>query len=193
MTSRILVVDLLTRRVDPLLITGMLVCNAHSLTDTSMEAFILRIFRRATATGFVKAFSDDPLALVAGYGRVEKTLRSLYVRKLFLWPRFHEVVRQQLAASQPEVRRSASCRHVFMPISDGIAAVSAPLLCRCEIRGSAVPCGVTSRPLDSIPCLYSMASLPACLPPLRPAPPCACMSYYCMLPSVAPLAVPGRL
>jgi DNA excision repair protein ERCC-4 len=102
-TSRILVVDLLTKRVDPLLITGMLVCNAHTLSETSTEAFILRIFRRATAAGFIKAFSDDPLSLVAGFGKLEKAMRALYIRKLFLWPRFHEVVRQQLSAGKPEV------------------------------------------------------------------------------------------
>ena len=96
-------VDLLTRRVDPLVITGMLVCNAHALSDTSTEAFILRIFRRATAAGFIKAFTDDPLSLVAGFGKLEKTMRALYIRKLFLWPRFHEVVRQQLSAGKPEV------------------------------------------------------------------------------------------
>ena len=102
-TSRILVMDLLTQRLNPNLVTGFVLCNAHTLTEHGTEAFILRIYRRKSCGGFVKAFTDDPGALSASFGKLERTLRTLTVRKLFLWPRFHMAVRQQLKKTEPEV------------------------------------------------------------------------------------------
>jgi DNA excision repair protein ERCC-4 len=102
-TSRILVMDLLTHRILPAAITGFVLLNAHSLTETGIEAFILRIYRRHTACGFVKAFTDDPIALASSFGRLERTLRTLMVRRVHLWPRFHLAVRKQLQKTEPEV------------------------------------------------------------------------------------------
>jgi DNA excision repair protein ERCC-4 len=102
-TSRILVMDLLTHRVLPAAITGFVLLNAHTLTETGIEAFILRIYRRHTACGFVKAFSDDPITLASTFGRLERTLRTLMVRRVHLWPRFHLAVRKQLQKTEPEV------------------------------------------------------------------------------------------
>ncbi|CAM9440030.1 unnamed protein product [Phaeothamnion confervicola] len=116
-TSRILIVDLLNGVVDPANIGGFLVQNAHRVTDTCTEAFILRIFRQHNNhrdisgygagdggnVGFVKAFSDDPEALLNGFGRIERTLRSLGVSRMYLWPRFHASVADALGRNQPEV------------------------------------------------------------------------------------------
>lgn len=44
-TSRILVVDMLTERIPINLISGILVYNAHRIIDSSQETFILRMFR----------------------------------------------------------------------------------------------------------------------------------------------------
>jgi DNA excision repair protein ERCC-4 len=109
-TSRILVVDLLTKRVDPLLIAGFLVCDAHMLSETSTEAFILRIFRTATSSGFIKAFCDDPMALVSGFSKLENTLKALFVRKLYLWPHFQHDVKRALQSGSPEVRPGSRFR-----------------------------------------------------------------------------------
>ena len=43
-------------------------------------------------TGFVKAFSDNPVAFTSGFCRVERVMKSLFVRKLYLWPRFQATV-----------------------------------------------------------------------------------------------------
>ena len=43
-------------------------------------------------TGFVKAFSDSPQSFTAGFCQVERVMKSLFIRKLFLWPRFHASV-----------------------------------------------------------------------------------------------------
>ena len=39
--------------------------------------------------GFIKAFSDSPVSFTAGFCHVERVMKTLFIRKLFLWPRFH--------------------------------------------------------------------------------------------------------
>ena len=51
MTSRILVVDLLTEKVPLELTTGILVCRAHNILESCQEAFILRLFREKNDKG----------------------------------------------------------------------------------------------------------------------------------------------
>ncbi|KAF9913274.1 hypothetical protein EC991_000036 [Linnemannia zychae] len=102
-TSRILVMDLLTGRVPVQLITGILVANAHRVTASSTEAFILRLFRQSNTEGFIKAFSDQPEALSTGFATLEKTLRLLYLRKVNLWPRFHVTVTESLESHTADV------------------------------------------------------------------------------------------
>jgi DNA excision repair protein ERCC-4 len=53
-TSRIMIVDLLTERANASNICGFLVLNAHRITETSMEAFILKIFKDSNPDGFIK-------------------------------------------------------------------------------------------------------------------------------------------
>ena len=38
-----------------------------------------------------------------GFSRVEKLMRSLYARRLHLWPRFHMAVSSELERTQPQV------------------------------------------------------------------------------------------
>ncbi|KAF4149743.1 ERCC4 domain [Phytophthora infestans] len=102
-TARILVVDLLSNHVDPGLISGLLVNNAHHVTETSIEAFILRLYRERNREGFIKGFCDDSVALSSGFNRVEQVLKHLYVRNVFLYPRFHVAINSCLEKHQPEV------------------------------------------------------------------------------------------
>ncbi|KDO30046.1 hypothetical protein SPRG_05237 [Saprolegnia parasitica CBS 223.65] len=102
-TSRILVVDLLNQSIDVPMISGLLVCDAHRVTDTSVEAFILRLFREMNRTGFVKAFSEDAYAFASGFHKVEQVMKLLYLRKLLLYPRFHMAVHSVLDQHSPEV------------------------------------------------------------------------------------------
>ena len=121
-TSRILVMDLLTKRVPTDFVSGIVVCNAHRVSPSSSEAFILRLYRHANRDGFVKALTDAPEALASGFAGAEKTLRALWLRKLFLWcaaspaappvravphavgrPRFHRTVAEALDQSPPVV------------------------------------------------------------------------------------------
>ena len=43
-------------------------------------------------SGFVKAFSDRAQAFTMGFCHVERVMRNLFVRKLYLWPRFQALI-----------------------------------------------------------------------------------------------------
>jgi DNA excision repair protein ERCC-4 len=128
-TSRILIVDLLSNVADAKDIDGLLIAHAENVTEQSTDAFILRIFhsqkltvsstevqggktedppspnqQNATPkTGFVKAFTNSPDALMSGFGKVDKILKSLRVRRLYLYPRFHDGIRRELEKAPPHV------------------------------------------------------------------------------------------
>jgi hypothetical protein len=69
-----------------LLLPGMIILNAHKVTDSSGEGFAARLYRQGTgqglnmgplggggnAAGFLRAFSDSANAFAAGFNRVEK-------------------------------------------------------------------------------------------------------------------------
>ncbi|XP_064886512.1 DNA repair endonuclease XPF [Columba livia] len=102
-TSRILVVDFLTDRIPANLITGILVYKAHRIIESCQEAFILRLYRQKNKEGFIKAFTDNAVAFNTGFCQVERVMRNLFVRKLYLWPRFHIAVNSFLEKHKPEV------------------------------------------------------------------------------------------
>ena len=103
-TTRILVVDMLTDRIPMPLITGILVARAHKTAENCQDAFILRMYRQKNKTGFVKAFSSSPVSFTTGFGQVERVMRGLFVRNLYLWPRFHaDVVTTMKQTTEPEV------------------------------------------------------------------------------------------
>ncbi|TRY83980.1 hypothetical protein DNTS_006298 [Danionella cerebrum] len=102
-TSRILVVDFLTERIPAHLITGILVYRAHKIIESCQEAFILRLYRQKNKTGFIKAFTDKATSFSSGFCQVERVMRNLFVKKLFLWPRFQASVNSTLEKHKPEV------------------------------------------------------------------------------------------
>lgn len=102
-TSRILVVDLLTKKLDPKSVAGVLVLNAEAVTEGSSEGFALRLFRAGSTDSFVRAFSANPTALAGGFSKLTKVMRALFVSKVFLWPRFHATVDADLSTHALEV------------------------------------------------------------------------------------------
>ncbi|XP_067027510.1 DNA repair endonuclease XPF-like isoform X1 [Acropora muricata] len=102
-TSRILVVDMLTKRLPIHLVTGIVVYRAHKIIESCQEAFILRLYRENNKTGFIKAFSDNAQAFTNGFFKVEKVMKNLFVRRLYLWPRFHATISSFLEKHKPEV------------------------------------------------------------------------------------------
>ncbi|XP_076181212.1 DNA repair endonuclease XPF-like isoform X1 [Ptiloglossa arizonensis] len=103
MSGPILVVDLLKNRIPLNLVTGILVYRAHNILRSYQEAFALRLYRQNNKTGFIKAFTNSALAFTVGFMRVERIMKALFVKKLFLWPRFHSLVNKSLEKHKPEV------------------------------------------------------------------------------------------
>uniref|UniRef100_A0A131XY24 DNA repair endonuclease XPF n=1 Tax=Ixodes ricinus TaxID=34613 RepID=A0A131XY24_IXORI len=102
-TSRILVVDMLTERIPINLITGIIVYHAHKTLESCQEAFILRLYRQKNKTGFIKGLSDNAVAFTYGFCQVQRMMRNLFVKKLFLWPRFQADVIASLNKRKPDV------------------------------------------------------------------------------------------
>ena len=99
-SSRILVVDMLMGRLPIELVTGVLVYKAHHVIETSQEAFILRLYRQKNKKGFIKAFSSSPVSFTRGFSQVNRVMRSLFVRHLFLWPRFQATIQGSLKENE---------------------------------------------------------------------------------------------
>ncbi|CAO1415638.1 unnamed protein product [Diamesa tonsa] len=100
-STRILVVDLLKKRIPIELITGIFVLRAHKIIESCQEAFALRLYRQQNKTGFIKAFSSSAEAFTYGYGHIEKVMRNLFVCQLFLWPRFHALIQKSMKSYEP--------------------------------------------------------------------------------------------
>jgi DNA excision repair protein ERCC-4 len=57
------------------------------------------LFREGNKTGFIKAISDRPDLFSSGFAQVEKIMRNLFVKRLYLWPRFRASVQESLDAN----------------------------------------------------------------------------------------------
>ncbi|XP_002022063.2 DNA repair endonuclease XPF [Drosophila persimilis] len=121
-STRILVVDLLKQRIPIELITGIVVLRAHTIIESCQEAFALRLYRQRNKTGFVKAFSNSPEAFTIGYSHIERTMRNLFVKQLYIWPRFHATVRGALKPWQ------AQTIELHVPLSQHMTSIQTHIL-----------------------------------------------------------------
>ncbi|KAI3397334.1 hypothetical protein diail_10992 [Diaporthe ilicicola] len=117
-TSRILVVDMLTNLLNVEKITGMVVLHADRIVATSLEAFILRIYRQKNKVGFLKAFADNPDPFTTGFNPLAAMMRNLFLRKASLWPRFHVSVAQSL-----EGKKRAEVIELEVPMTDAMKEI----------------------------------------------------------------------
>ncbi|KAH8601201.1 hypothetical protein B0O99DRAFT_251182 [Bisporella sp. PMI_857] len=122
-TSRILVVDLLTGLLDPETITGMVALHADKIIATSLEAFILRIYRQKNKAGFLKAFSDSPEPFVTGFNPLSTMMRNLFLRNVSIWPRFHMVVAEAL-----EGKKKAEVIELEVPMSESMRDIQQAIM-----------------------------------------------------------------
>ncbi|GAA5808344.1 hypothetical protein MFLAVUS_001734 [Mucor flavus] len=123
-TSRILAVDMLLERVPTALINGIIVHNAHRVKPNSMEELILRIYRDHNQEGFIKAFSDQPQQFVTGFAPLQSTLKSLFLRKVHLWPRFQVLVAENLSQTNNDVIE------LRQPLTESLEIIQQSL-CQC--------------------------------------------------------------
>lgn len=122
-TSRILVVDLLTTLLNPDTITGLVVLHAEKVIATSLEAFILRVYRQKNKVGFLKAFSDNPDPFTIGFSPLATMMRNLFLRKASLWPRFHVTV-----AGSLEGKKKAEVIELEVPMTDSMKEIQTAIM-----------------------------------------------------------------
>ncbi|EED19385.1 DNA repair protein RAD1, putative [Talaromyces stipitatus ATCC 10500] len=122
-TSRILVVDLLSKLLDPEKITGIILLHAERVVATALEAFIVRVYRQFNKNGFLKAFSDSPEPFTTGFAPLSNGLRNLFLRKPSLWPRFHVTVAESL-----EGRYKAEVIELEVPMTDKMRDIQSAVM-----------------------------------------------------------------
>ncbi|KAM5439585.1 DNA repair protein RAD16 [Microsporum ferrugineum] len=128
-TSRILVVDLLSRLLDSKLITGIIVLHAEKVVATALEAFIIRIYRQFNKDGMLKAFSDTPEPFTTGFAPLSNMLRNLFLQKTSLWPRFQVTVAESL-----EGHRKAEVIELEVPMTDKMREIQNAVLECVEVN-----------------------------------------------------------
>ncbi len=57
------------------------------VSSTSLEAFIVRLYRQNNQNGFLKAFSDEPELFTFGIAPLQSTMKNLCLRRSHMWPR----------------------------------------------------------------------------------------------------------
>ncbi|CAE6448146.1 unnamed protein product [Rhizoctonia solani] len=102
-TSRILVVDMLKKDIPTEKITGIVVMHAEKCSQLSLEAFIARLYRDCNTEGFIKAFSDQPEQFTYGMSPLKTIMKELHLRKVHIYPRFHEEVNKSLERRKADV------------------------------------------------------------------------------------------
>ena len=142
-TSRILVVDFLSGLLDPTTVTGMVMLHAERVAATSLEAFIVRIFRQKNKNGFLKAFSDQPEPFTVGFQPLTTILRNLFLRKPILYPRFHVSVAKSL-----EGKRKAEVIELEIPMTDSMREIQNAILECVEVSIVELKKGNTGLEMD---------------------------------------------
>jgi hypothetical protein len=95
-TTRIIVVDILTRRLPPKQVAGLIILNAHRATEQSGEGFAVRLLRQENRNAFVRGLSDEPGQAGKGLSSLKQILQALQVKDVFLWPRFQSTIQDDL-------------------------------------------------------------------------------------------------
>eukprot|EP00891_Asterochloris_glomerata_P002772 jgi/Astpho2/2772/gw1.00050.23.1_t len=126
---------MLSQRVQGRHISGIIVMNAHRVTETSGEGFAIRLYRIANRTGFLRAVSDQPTVFSAGFSRLERVMKSLFLRRLFIWPRYEAGVKSTLEGHECELiemslRLTPSMSAIYEAITDLLT------LCLAELKKS---------------------------------------------------------
>lgn len=142
-TSRILIVDFLSGLLNPETVTGVVVLHAEKVVATSLEAFILRIYRQKNKAGFLKAFSDTPEPFTTGFSPLANMMKNLFLQKPALFPRFHVTVAKSL-----EGRKKAEVIELEVPMTDAMRDIQNAVLECVEVSISELKKGNTGIQMD---------------------------------------------
>lgn len=142
-TSRILIVDFLSGLMNPEMVTGIVVMHAEKVVATSLEAFILRIYRQKNKDGFLKAFSDSPEPFTTGFSPLANMMKNLFLKKTALYPRYHVTVAKSL-----EGRKKAEVIELEVPMTDAMRDIQNAVLQCVEASISELRKGNTGIEMD---------------------------------------------
>lgn len=127
-TSRILVVDLLSEVIHPSEINGLFVLHAERIKETSNESFIINLYRDKNEWGYIKAFSDDPESFT-GFTPLASRLRNLKLATTLLWPRFHVDVIDSLSFRHKKYHRDTkTVNEVNVQLSYKMSRIQAAII-----------------------------------------------------------------
>ncbi|KAJ3319627.1 hypothetical protein HDV06_006189 [Boothiomyces sp. JEL0866] len=130
-TPRILIVDLLNKVIPINLISGLLINHCEDITDTSTVSFVARMYRQHNKLGFIKAFSESPSIFVNEMGKLERMMKTLHVSNLYIWPRFHLTVKQDI-----ESRGNLKLLEIRIPFTKQMKYIQTGLLdCMNQLLG----------------------------------------------------------
>ncbi|WFD32413.1 DNA repair protein RAD16 [Malassezia sp. CBS 17886] len=121
-TTRILIVDMLTHNIPTEMVSGIVVLHAERVVPTSNDAFVIRLYRQANRDGFVKAFSERADVLATSQSMLQTVMGQLHLRNVDIWPRFHEQIQGDLG------HRRADVIELHQPLSPAMAAVQGAIV-----------------------------------------------------------------
>lgn len=99
MTYKILILDLLTKRLSPSIISGLIINNAQKSTakGKSGETFLAELIRKGNQSAFIHGITEKPSAIgrlnVSG---IENMMKGMQVNELILYPRIKRSVKETL-------------------------------------------------------------------------------------------------
>ncbi|KAJ3754997.1 hypothetical protein EV360DRAFT_86318 [Lentinula raphanica] len=102
-TLQILVVDLLQNTIPVEKITGILVMHAERVSPLHLVSFITRLYREKNSKGFLKAFTDQPEHITSGLSPLKNIMKELQLRRVWIYPRFHQEVKDTLERKRADV------------------------------------------------------------------------------------------
>ncbi|KAF5388644.1 hypothetical protein D9757_004788 [Collybiopsis confluens] len=115
-TSRILVVDMLQNTVPIDMITGIMVLHAEKVSPLHLVSFITRLYREKNDKGFLKAFTDQPEHITSGLSPLKNVMKELQLRRVSVYPRFHQEVKDALEKKRADVIELA--QHLTVNMND---------------------------------------------------------------------------
>ncbi|KAI7967391.1 hypothetical protein MJO29_000668 [Puccinia striiformis f. sp. tritici] len=143
-TSRILIVDLLNSKLDISQITGIVILHAEEVSPTSIEAFILRVFRKSNTKGFIKAFSEEPEHFTYGFSPLQTVLSQLKIRNVFLWPRFRVEIKEEFEAMK------AKAIELHQPMSPAMTEIQTAIIESMDATLAEIRKGNTNLEVDDL-------------------------------------------
>jgi DNA excision repair protein ERCC-4 len=100
LTFRQLVIDLLCKKLSPMIIDGVIVNKCHK-TNNESESFIIKLITSENSRCFVKCFTDRPNSFQnISETMIESHMQSLGVNKLILCPRIAKAAKKTLDCAE---------------------------------------------------------------------------------------------